>query len=281
MNRIVISHYQIRQILNAKREGLSSALTSTDLEITQTELAFNETGIEFPDGQLLPWQETNKIIKKDNTCYVILNNQASPITLFSGTFNRSYTLRPTPKAPTLLIAGFPMHRIKGITPDVDTQYKMDALGTVTGAFLDTTTGLGYTSIAAYRIGATVTAIELDPTVIEIAKLNPWSQELVDNPRITQKIGNSFDLIKDFRNETFNVIMHDPPTLSLAGDLYSEVFYKDLYRVLKKNGRLFHYIGDFNSRTGLTALKGAIRRLQTAGFQKINKHPHSFGLVAIK
>ena len=56
---------------------------------------------------------------------------------------------PTSGAPTLLIAGFPMHRIKNIDPHRDTLNKIKA-ARPSGQVLDTSMGLGYTAIQAAR-----------------------------------------------------------------------------------------------------------------------------------
>ena len=57
-------------------------------------------------------------------------------------------------------------------------------------------------------------------------------------------------------------------LSLAGELYSGEFYRDCWRVLRRNGKMFHYIGDPDSKSGARTTKGVVRRLQEAGFTRI-------------
>ena len=69
--------------------------------------------------------------------------------------------------------------------------------------------------------------------------------------------------------------------SLAGDLYSLAFYQQAFRVLKQNGRIFHYIGDPESRSGARVTAGVIRRLQDAGFERVVRVPRAFGVVASK
>ncbi|MBA2678130.1 MAG: spermine synthase, partial [Ktedonobacteraceae bacterium] len=75
--------------------------------------------------------------------------------------------------------------------------------------------------------------------------------------------------------------HVPPVFNQAGELYSGVFYRELYRVLKRGGRLFHYIGDLNSKSSGTVTRGALKRLQEAGFKKVVRRPEAFGVVAYK
>ncbi|MCA9935630.1 MAG: methyltransferase domain-containing protein, partial [Anaerolineales bacterium] len=200
---------------------------------------------------------------------------------FSETFNRFYSLMPTEAAPTMLISGIPMHRIKGTDPHKDTLSKIRAAAPVTGEVLDTTMGLGYTAVAAAQTAHHVTTIELDPTVAEICRHNPWSQGLFDNPQITRLIGDAYDVIEEFEDGSFHRILHDPPTFSLAGHLYSTEFYRQLYRVLGGNGRLFHYIGDPKSKSGSSVTRGVVRRLHEAGFSQVKPAPYAFGVVAKK
>jgi len=174
-----------------------------------------------------------------------------------------------------------MHRIKDIDPLQDTRRKIAALAPISGNVLDTATGLGYTAIEAGRTASHVTTIELDPGALEIARLNPWSQELFDNPKISQIIGDTAEVIQQFAAGHFDRILHDPPTLSLGGELYSAAFYAQLYRVLRRGGRLFHYIGDLSSNYGSRTVKGVTRRLQEVGFSRVTRKDEAFGLVAGK
>lgn len=181
----------------------------------------------------------------------------------------------------MLISGIPMHRIKHVDPHQDTLNKIKAIAPITGRVLDTATGLGYTAIEAAKTAAHVTTIELDPTVLEIGRQNPWSQALFERSNIEQLIGDAFDLVQEMPAAQYAYIIHDPPTFSLAGHLYSANFYIELHRVLKQNGRLFHYIGDPSSRSGRNVSRGVTNRLKEAGFRRISAKPHAFGLVALK
>ncbi len=163
----------------------------------------------------------------------------------------------------------------------DTLKKIASITPVVGRVLDTATGLGYTAIEAAKTAEQVVTIELDPGAQEIARLNPWSQALFDNPKIVQIMGDAYEVVQTFEDESFARIIHDPPTFSLAGDLYSGAFYRQLYRILKRGGRLFHYIGDPNSKASGGVTKGALRRLQEAGFARVVRRPGAFGVVAYK
>ena len=98
----------------------------------------------------------------------------------------------------MLVSGIPMHRIKDTDPHADTLEKMRAVRPVVGQVLDTATGLGYTAIEAAKTAAHVTTIELDPAALEVCRRNPWSQALFDNPKITQVVGDSFEVVLELR-----------------------------------------------------------------------------------
>jgi predicted methyltransferase len=181
----------------------------------------------------------------------------------------------------MLIAGFVMHRIKELDPWQHAQRMIASLAPVSGSVLDTATGLGYTAILAARAAESVTTIELDPGVQAIAQLNPWSQGLFANPKIMQVMGDAYEVVPTFADKSFDRIMHDPPTLKLAGELYSGAFYHELYRILKRGGRLFHYIGDPNSKASGSVTRGVVRRLQEAGFSRVVRRAEVYGVVAYK
>lgn len=71
-----------------------------------------------------------------------------------------YSLMPTEGAPTMLISGIPMHRIKNTDPWRDTEEKIRAAGPIGVSVLDTATGLGYTASATAKMADCVTTIEL-------------------------------------------------------------------------------------------------------------------------
>jgi predicted methyltransferase len=278
---IVLSHFQVAPLLKAKQAGQPMALISPDLGLTQVEATLEASSAVFPGGERLSWEAAAKITDSPNNCFALENDRIRAIQAFSEHTSRAHSLMPTAGAPTLLIAGFPMHRIKGTDPHRDTLSKIKAVAPVVGQVLDTTTGLGYTAIEAGKTADHVTTIELDPTTLEIARQNPWSQALFGNPKITQIAGDSFDEVANFPDNYFSRILHDPPTFALAGDLYSGEFYRQLYRVLKRNGRLFHYIGDLESKSGSNTARGVVRRLGEAGFTRIIRRQEAFGVVAYK
>jgi hypothetical protein len=278
---IVLSHFQAQVLLDAQQQGVDTAVTTLDLGLTETAVPITPDHITLPDGQTLIGEQLQEIVANELACYLVTDNNIEKIQFFSEQLNRFYSLMPTEGAPTMLISGIPMHRIKGTEPHRDTLSKIKAVAPVTGDVLDTTMGLGYTAIEAAKTAVHVTTIELDPTVTEVCRHNPWSQGLFDNPKISRRIGDAYDVVQALTDERFSRILHDPPMFSLAGHLYSTEFYRELYRILTPKGRLFHYIGNPASKSGGNVTRGVVRRLHDAGFRRVKPRPQAFGVVAYK
>lgn len=278
---IILSHIQAEALLQAKQSDEARVVITPDLGLTMSEVQVEPEGIHFPDDQTLKWTDVDKIMKSKVGCFQILEDGIHKVQAFSAVTQRAVSLMPTEGAPTMLLAGFPMHRIKSIEPMQDTQTKIRALNPRGGGALDTATGLGYTAIELARCVDRVTTIEIDPAVVEIAHFNPWSQDLFQNPKIERLIGDVYELIEEFETSSFDWILHDPPTFSLAGDLYSRFFYQEMMRVLKPRGRIFHYVGDLNSRSGRNVRDSAVRRLKEVGFTRVKRNFEAFGILAHK
>lgn len=192
-----------------------------------------------------------------------------------------YKLIPTKDYPALMIDGILMHCIKWTSPKKDAENKIKILGIKKGIVLDICTGLGYTAIVASRYADEVITIEKDKNVIEIAKNNEYSSELFTNKNIKLIIGDACDEIEKFNEEYFDYIIHDPPTISMAGGLYGENFYKNLYRILKAKGKLFHYIPKPSTKYRNKSFeKGIINRLRNVGF-KVKFYEKVSGVICFK
>ncbi len=203
----------------------STTSISLDLGLTTTEVTLTPDRLILPDA-VVTWPEIEEIAQHETACFIVEDNRVKQIRGFSEFTGRAYGLMPTASAPTMLISGLPMHRIKNTNPYQDTLAKIKAIAPIHGRVLDTCTGLGYTAIEAAKTAERVITIELDPTAQEMARFNPWSRSLFDNPKIEQIIGDTFDEIQNFEDGVFSCIIHDPPMLSLAGDLYSGDFYAE-------------------------------------------------------
>lgn len=173
-----------------------------------------------------------------------------------------------------------MHRMQGTTPDREAKDKVRALRIRGGRVLDTCAGLGYSAIAAAEAGAHVLAIEVDPGVVAVARTNPASAALFEHPSIALVLADSLELVAAVPDGAFAAILHDPPTLSRAGDLYSGAFYRELFRVLAWRGQLFHYTGEPGAARGRDVVSGVVRRLEQAGF-RARVEPSLAGVLAEK
>ena len=278
---MVLSHFQTRAMLSAFSDGQRAVVSSTDLNMTSAEVMLSEKGVAFGDGTVLTWDIVRLVNDNDSTCFSIENNAATPVKGYSERSGWSFNLLPTGSAPALIAAGFPMHRVKNISPLAAAELMVESIAPGTGRVLDTATGLGYTAILAAKKADRVTTVELEPVAQEIARKNPWSNELFNTLKIDQIIGNCVDIICEFASGSFSSIIHDPPAASLAGNLYSQEFYDQLFRVLLPGKKLFHYIGDPGTRSGERVTTGVMRRLHNAGFRQVIRKPVAFGAVALK
>ena len=101
-------------------------------------------------------------------------------------------------------------------------------------------------------------------VIWLRGLNPWSPET--GGRLTLAEGDIAEKIVMLPVDSVDAILHDPPRFGTAGELYSQVFYDQLARVLKRKGKLFHYTGAPNKlTTGRDVPNEVAKRLRRAGF----------------
>jgi hypothetical protein len=277
----VLSRFQATALLQAKASGQQAAETTLNLGLSRREVQLDEGGIHDGGKLLVDWRQLQAIADSENGCFKVQDNSSEEIRGFSESTNRTYRLFPTAEAPGLLISGFTMHRFKDISPRRAALEMVRAAAPVRGRVLDTATGLGYTAMAAARSAAAVVTVEIDPGSLEMARANPWSQELFHHPAIRCILGDSGEEIAKFPDGHFSVIIHDPPSMSLAGDLYGEAFYRQAWRVLGNSGRMFHYLGDPASATGGRVTKGVINRLRAAGFRRIVPKPSAYGVLAIK
>ena len=271
-----------RSLLAAREAAHDAVTVSLDLGWSMLEVELLDEGVVLPNGTVTAWASIAEIAEESERCYALQEDGTPwPVGIFSEETGWYRSLIRLEGTPTTLVGGFTMHRIKGTDPLDDTREKINAIRPVVGRVLDTATGLGYTAIQAAETANYVVTVELDPAAIEIARYNPWSHALFERENICIIVADIAELIEELPDASFDRIIHDPPTISLAGELYSEDFYRQLHRVLARRGRLFHYIGDPDSRSGRRTTDGVIRRLQAAGFQRVRRAPRAFGVVAYR
>src|SRR5437879_4452504 len=141
---IVLSYIQAESLLKAKQQGITSAQISPDLGLSTVMVTLTSEGVAFPHGEHLDWHSIDKISKSEVNCFILEDNTIRPVQVFSEYTNRFCSLMPTRGAPSMLIAGFVMHRIKDIDPLTDTRRQIAAISLLVSRVLDTATCPGYT-----------------------------------------------------------------------------------------------------------------------------------------
>jgi predicted methyltransferase len=247
------------------------------------EVTLDAGTVRLPDGQTLPLRDLDEVADNPDSVYTVLDGGLEKVTWFSGETNRVYTLRATSGWPALEISGILMHRIKDTDPKADAESKIAAIAPIRGRVLETCCGLGYSALHAAETADAVTVFEIDPNVLDMARLNPYSAPLfAEDGNITVRNEDVAEAIGDLPDDAFDAIIHDPPTLAVAGDLYGDDFYRQLFRVLRPGGRLFHYTGDPGSRSRGQDLPGRVKqRLAALGFTAVRLEPRALGVSARK
>ncbi|MBI3037244.1 hypothetical protein HYY73_05870 [Candidatus Woesearchaeota archaeon] len=284
---VVLSHFQASEIARAILDKKDKIRISTDLGLTASTATMDyrrQVAVFSPDEKLT-FDEISKIAATENVCFVVEKGKtaATKIQLFSADTNRFYKLFPTKDAPTAEISGIRMHRVQERSPWEDTEDKIKCVEPLSGMVLDTCCGLGYTAIAAAvsKKVQRVYTFESDKNMVLLADYNPWSQPLFNDIKIKLSLDDIFTAIRYFSGGFFSAVIHDPPRLQLAPELYSLEFYRHLFRVLKKGGKLYHYTGSPGEKRGVNIPKGVVKRLKEAGFQNAAERKDVLGVVATK
>lgn len=274
-----ITSFVASDLMNAIEKQETSLRVSLDLNFTQTSVQIVNNKAVFDDLNQLDIVDLKYIQKKKNRVFILQNRELAPLEIVGGNY---YKLVPTANAPTIEIDGVRMHRTKNWDPFDDAKAKAEAVVSHGVKVLDTCGGLGYTAIWAKRLGAaSVTSIERNFNIQEIRKQNPWSQELFQED-ITLLSGDSYEITPNFKTGQFDVVIHDPPRFSMAGELYSVKFYSEIYRVLQNRGICFHYTGNpHQMRHGNQFMKNAMKRLKEAGFRTVEIREDILGMTAKK
>ena len=263
-----------RRILGGDR------VVSLDLGLSESSVELLDEAALLPGGLRVSISDLRRIAEREEAIFIVDEDGIYMAAYADGHF---YKLVPTEGAPTLEIDGIRMHRTRDITPERDAEMKLEALGLRGGWVLDICTGLGYTALEALRRDAElVVSIEVNPIVLKMANINPWSRGLFQDKRIDIILGDAYEVVPSLPEARFDYIIHDPPRFALAGHLYSAEFYHSLLRALKPGGRLFHYTGEPGSRYRRIDLrKGVMRRLREAGFTDIRYHREVMGVICRK
>ena len=269
-------------ILRAAEREAAAVVTSVDLGRSETTLAIEDGEVRFPDGQTLPVGVLGGVTDDPDSVYMVMDSELAKVTWFAPETDKVYTLRATGSWPALEISGILMHRIKDTDPKRDAESKIATIAPVRGRGLETCCGLGYSAILGARSADRVTVFEIDPEVLRMTRLNPYSRPLYEGGNIDVRNEDVLEAIPDLADASFDYVLHDPPTLAVAGDLYGDDFYRQLLRVLRPGGKLFHYTGDPGSRSRGQDLPGRVKqRLSALGFARVRLEPAALGVSARK
>ena len=229
-------------------------------------------------GRTFPYLDSCKA----RTIYHFAGDAFQPVARFAGSLIK---LVPTEWGPpTFEIDGIKMLPTAHVSPYADAERKVGLIRPRGKAVLDTCGGLGYFAAWCLALGAaSVDSYEKNPDVIWLRSLNPWSPEGESAGRRPAALrltpGDIAVRIAALPEGSADAILHDPPRFGIAGELYSQAFYAQLARVLRRGGRLFHYTGSPNRLTsGRDVPREVVRRLEAAGFAA---RPALDGVVATR
>jgi predicted methyltransferase len=248
-------HEQLRAALKA---GVTNVECSLDLGRSLSSVEVSAEGWHW-QGRLFPYLETCK----DRTIYYWRDDEFRPVSRYAGALIK---LVPTSwGSPTFEIDGIKMLPTAQTSPYADAERKVGLIEPRGKVILDTCGGLGYFAAWCLQGGAKqVFSYEKNPDVLWLRGLNSWSPRADD--RLSLVEGDIAKQIVSLPDDSVDAILHDPPRFGIAGELYSQVFYAHLARVLRRKGKLFHYTGTPNRLTsGRDVPNEVAKRLRQAGF----------------
>jgi predicted methyltransferase len=245
-------------LLAASRAGVPTVECSLDLERTSVTVQVDADGWTFA-GQRFAYLERCK----ERTIYHWTGSEFEPVQRFTTALIK---LVPTEWGPpTFEIDGIKMLPTAHVSPYADAERKVALIEPRGKRILDTCGGLGYFAAFCMRGRATeIASYEKSADVLWLRSLNPWSPSAAAPLTVTN--ADVVDAIAALPRESFDAALHDPPRFGIAGELYSQSFYGELARVLKRGARLFHYTGAPNSvSSGRDLANEVSQRLGVAGF----------------
>ena len=180
--------------------------------------------------------------------------------------------------PTFEIDGIKMLPTAKVSPVTDAERKVGLIRPRNKVVLDTCGGLGYFAHCCLRGDASkIFSYEINADVIWLRSLNPWSPAAA--PALSLSHEDITQAICAMPPQSIDAVLHDPPRFGIAGELYSQRFYQQLSRVLKRRGRLFHYTGSPNKHSsGRDLAAEVVNRLRFAGFAAAKEGD---GVLAVK
>ncbi|HUW51965.1 MAG TPA: SAM-dependent methyltransferase [Rhodanobacter sp.] len=251
-------------LLAARDTGAGAWTGSLDLGLSRGNALLQTDAWQWR-GQRYPYPPA----LKDRTIHYWDSEEFAPVARYSSALIK---LVPTEwGAPTFEIDGIKMLPTSKDSPFEDARRKVALIEPRGKVVLDTCGGLGY--FAACCLGAGVAVIhsfEKNADVLWLRTLNPWSPD-PDAPtsggRLQLTHADVSQAVAQIADASMDALLHDPPRFGIAGELYSQAFYDQLARVLRRGGRLFHYTGSPNKLTsGRDVPREVAKRLEKAGFK---------------
>jgi predicted methyltransferase len=245
-------------LLAARGQGAVSIECSLDLERTRATVAIGTTHWRW-QGVDFPYLESCR----DRAIYHWDGEAFRPASRYGSALIK---LVPTEWGPpTFEIDGIKMLPTAQVSPWEDARRKVALVLPRGKVILDCCGGLGYFAAWCLEGGAArVLSFEKNPDVLWLRGLNPWSPQ--PHEALSLEPGDVAERIVGLRDGSIDAILHDPPRFGIAGELYSLDFYRQLARVLRRGGRLFHYTGTPNRlSSGRDLPREVAQRLKDAGF----------------
>ncbi|SFW25500.1 class I SAM-dependent methyltransferase [Luteibacter sp. UNCMF366Tsu5.1] len=267
-----MSHYSRPLLTRADADALASARDAD----TTTWTGSLDLGRSEGVAQLGPtqWQWAGLAYPypdrlKDRTLYYWDGDDFVAVSRFSGSLIK---LVPTSwGVPTFEIDGIKMLPTSKESPLDDARRKVALVEPRGKTVLDTCGGLGYFAACCLDAGVgRIVSFEKNDDVLWLRTINPWSPD-PDAPSSGGRLQLTHDdvsrAVTTLPDASMDAILHDPPRFGIAGELYSQAFYDQLARVLRRGGRLFHYTGSPNKLTsGRDVPREVEKRLEKAGFK---------------
>lgn len=245
-------------LLAARAQGMASLQCSLDLERTRASVAIDAREWRW-QAAAFPYLESCR----DRTIYHWDGGSFLPLSRYGTALIK---LVPTEWGPpTFEIDGIKMLPTSRVSPWEDTRRKVSLIEPRGKVILDCCAGLGYFAAWCLESGAArVLSFEKNPDVLWLRSFNPWSPPPGD--RLAVELADVVERIAGLRDDSFDAVLHDPPRFGTAGELYALEFYRQLARVLRRGGRLFHYTGTPNRLArGRDLPREVMQRLKGAGF----------------
>ena len=258
----LLTHKVHSTLRAAARGGVATVACSLDLDRSTARVDI-EAMEWIWNGRRFPYLHTCR----DRTIYYWTGTAFQPAARFTTSLVK---LVPTEWGPpTFEIDGIKMLPTAHVSPYADAERKVAAVRPRDKVVLDTCGGLGYFADWCLRGHARqVLSFEKSTDVLWLRGLNPWSPESSFGPdrRLSLTQGDITEQITSVPDGSVDVTLHDPPRFGTAGELYSQAFYDQLARTLRRDGVLFHYTGSPNKLSSNRDVPGEVaQRLRRAGF----------------